>query len=86
METPLLIRVCWRGRDGRRCLPNSGHSSRLIPLGIPTVRYKANNNYERAMIHKAIMWKNAWMKPRILEGIEEQNTLSRARSGVGKKR
>jgi hypothetical protein len=32
------------------------------------------------------MWKNAWMTPRILEAIEEQNTLSRARSGVGKKR
>ena len=26
-------------------------------LGVPTVRYKANNHYARAMIHKAIMWK-----------------------------
>ena len=46
-------------------------------LGTPRVRFKANNDYERAMIHKAVMWKNAWMTPRILEAIEEAKKVKR---------
>ena len=39
-------------------------------LETPTVRFRADNDYERAMIHKAVQWKNAWMTPRILAEIE----------------
>ncbi len=39
-------------------------------LETPTVRSRADNNYKRAMIHKAVQWMNAWMTPRILAEIE----------------
>lgn len=40
-------------------------------LGTPGVRFHADNDYERAMIHKAVQWKNAWMTPRILAEVEK---------------
>jgi len=40
-------------------------------LETPTVRFRADNDYEQAMIHKAVQWKNAWMTPRILAEIEK---------------
>ena len=37
----------------------------------PGVRHKAGNDYEKAMISKAIAWWNAWIMPRILAQIEQ---------------
>ena len=37
----------------------------------PTVRSNGANAYEKAMIHKAVMWHNEWMKPHMIKIIEE---------------
>jgi hypothetical protein len=37
----------------------------------PTVRSNGANAYEKAMIHKAVMWHNEWMTPRVIKIIED---------------
>jgi hypothetical protein len=46
-------------------------------FGRPTVRSNGANAYEKAMIHKAVLWHNDWMKPHMIKAIEDhqaQNT------------
>jgi len=40
-------------------------------LDRPTVKMHGKNSYEAAMIHKAVMWWNEWMRPYILKAFEE---------------
>jgi len=40
-------------------------------FGRPGVRHDARNDYEKAMIHKAVMWWNGWIAPQMLAVIEE---------------